>query len=117
MGLEGWIGVRNLLPDARKPAPLQSHTQMCSRSAASAGEVAMYVLEHISKPSREPLFQPRLFLSAHLLSFSDTPQLAVRWSKAVDRGVCPLISKHSRGAYGENAAEYSLHCVAKLSLA
>lgn len=56
-----------------------------------------------------------LFLSAHLFSPSDTPQLAVRWSKAVDRGVCPLISKHSPEAYGENAAEYSLHCVAELT--
>lgn len=54
-------------------------------------------LEYISKPSREPLFPPR---PLSLLSSFDTPQLAVRWSKAVDRGVCPSISKHSRGAYG-----------------
>lgn len=56
-----------------------------------------------------------LFLTPHLFSSSDTPRLTVRWSKAADRGVCPLISKHSRGAYGENAAEYSPHCVAKLT--
>lgn len=75
----------------------------------------MYVLEYISKPSREPLFLPRPLSPPCLFSPSDTPQLAVRWSKAVDRGVCPLISKHSPGAYGENAAEYSPHCVAKLT--
>lgn len=62
--------------------------------------------EYISKPSREPLFPPSLPSSFSLPP--DTPLLAVRWSKAVDRGVRPLISKHSRGAYGENAAEYSL---------
>lgn len=56
-----------------------------------------------------------LFLSSGFFSPSDTPQFAMRWSKAVDRGVCLLISKHSRGAYGENAAEFSLHCVVELT--
>lgn len=58
-----------------------------------------------------------LFSCLHLFSSSDTPQPAMHWSKAVDRGVYPLISKHSQGAYGESAAEYSFHCVAKLTLA
>lgn len=65
----------------------------------------MYVLEHISKPSREPLFLPHPPSPSLSFLSSDTPQLAVRWSTAVDRGVCPLISKHSPGAYGENAAK------------
>lgn len=73
----------------------------------------MYVLEYVSKPSRVPLF-----LSLHLFfTPRDSPQLPVRWSKAVDRGVCLLISKHSRGAYGEDAGEYSLHSVVKLTSA
>lgn len=57
------------------------------------------------------------FFFIHLSSPSDTPQPEMHWSKAVDRGVYPLISKHSQGAYGESAAEYSLHCVAELTLA
>ena len=72
-------------------------------------------LEYISKPSREPLFPPR---PLSLPSSFDTPRLVVRWSKAVDRGVCPPISKHSRGAYvggnlkkkTKNAAEYFPLC-------
>lgn len=121
MGLKGQERVRNLLPEAPLPPPTSnstspSHTQMCSRSAALAGGVAMYVLEYISKPSREPLFAASFSFSLPRLFFpSDTSRLSVRWSKAVDRGVCPLISKHSRGAYGENASEYSPHCAAELT--
>lgn len=57
----------------------------------------MYVLEYVSKLSREPLFLPHFLL--RLFSSSDTPQLAVRWSTGLDRGVCPLITKRSQGAY------------------
>lgn len=46
-----------------------------------------------------------LFFSSHSSFFfsplSDSPQLVVRWSRALDRGVRPLISKRSPGAYGE----------------
>ena len=76
-------------------------------------------LEYISKPSREPLFPPR---PLSLPSSFDTPRLVVRWSKAVDRGVCPPISKHSRGAYvGGNLKKKKKtqlnisHCVTQLT--
>lgn len=106
MGLRGQERAGNLLPGAYKPAPSHSLTQMCSRSAELASEVAMYVLEYISKPSREALLPPHLFspiVFFFFFSFSDTPRLMVPWSTGVDRGVCPLISKHSQGAYGEKA--------------
>lgn len=120
MGLKGQDRVRNLLPDAHKlqrplPPPPVPHTDVfkacniCRWSSHVCSWVHIKAFQRASFAASSSFSLPRLF------SPSDTPQLAVRWSKAVDRGVCPLISKHSRGAYGENAAEYSLHCAAKLT--
>lgn len=92
--------MRNLFPDAGKPPrtvpPRHTHTDVFEHQPVKWPR--MFSSTYQSLP--ESLV---LFLSASRLSFSDTLQLAVRWSGAVDRGVCPLISKHSQGAYGEKA--------------
>lgn len=54
------------------------------------------------------------------LSFSflstPLPGLMVHWSAGVDRGVCPLISKHFQGVYGENAMQYFFYYVEKITV-
>lgn len=88
-----------------------SHSKTCSRSAALDGEVAMYVSRVHIKAAQGGSFPALSFHSLHPFP----PRLTVRWSAGVDRGVRPLISKHFQGVYGENATQYFLRYVVKIT--
>lgn len=118
MGLTGTGESEEFTPQCSEAGPPPApHTDVFRECSISRWSSHVCSSVYISKRSREPLSPASSFHSPHLFSSTYTPKLTVHRCTGADRGVCPLISKHSQGAYGENAAEYSLHCILKLTLA